>query len=499
MKLTLLSLALLLMPLSDLHASEKKTTKPNILFIVVDDLRPEMGCYGNTIVKTPNLDRLAKRGMVFKHAYCQQAVCSPSRSSLLTGKRPDATKVWDLQTHFRDALPDAITLSQFFRLNGYYCLAFGKVFHRGYEDGRSWSEPHWYPNGQTVDTDPADSKKRIVKKYGPGVQVYSTGKTKEEGSKKPGPAYEISPKSDDEHPDGFTAKEAVRRLRELKTKKEPFFMAVGFYKPHLPFVAPKKYWDMYDREQIPVPKIDHLPKNAPTFAGHNNGELHNYQGVPKGNPIPVEFGKTLRHGYYACVSYTDAQIGRLLDALAAEGLDENTIIVIWGDHGWQLGDFGLWGKHTNFELAARAPLIISLPQQKTAGKTCDSMVEFVDVYPTLVDVCGLPIPKGLDGVSLKPLLENPAAKVKDVAISQYPRAAGKTGSGAVMGYSIRDERWRLTLWRNRKTGAIAATELYDEKNDPNETVNVAERPEHRAVIEALSKHLPPMAGSALKK
>jgi len=474
--------------------------KPNILFIAVDDLRPEMGCYGNPVVKTPNLDRLAARGIVFNHAYCQQAVCSPSRSSLMTGRRPDATRVWDLETHFRVALPDTVTLPQYFKANGYYSAALSKIYHHGFEDGRSWSEPHWYPSGQTIDTDPMDSSKRIVTKIAGGVGEYlkrpqpadndkpNAGKR----AKAPkGDAFEVSTKSDDELPDGHTAAEAVARLHALKEKGQPFFLAVGFLKPHLPFVAPKKYWDIYNPIEIPLPAIDHLPEGAPSFAGHDNGELHAYANVPQGNPIPEDFAKILRHGYYACISYTDAQVGRLLDALEKEGLASNTIIILWGDHGWQLGDHGLWHKHTNFELATRAPLLISLPGQKTAGQKCDVPVEFVDVYPTLADVCGLAVPAGLDGISLKPWLANPSLPATKVAISQYPRGGKQTGNRPLMGYSIRDERWRLTLWRDRRDGSIAATELYDEKNDPAETVNLANKPENRAIVETLSKQQAP--------
>ena len=501
-----LTIAAALLSLSALSAADR----PNVLFIAVDDMRPELGCYGNKIVKTPNMDRLAARGIVFNHAYCQQAVCSPSRSSLLTGRRPDATRVWDLETHFRVALPDAITLPQHFKMNGYHCAALSKIFHVGFEDGRSWNEPHWYPRGRSVDTDPVDWTKQIVTKHDVSVQEYAVksqpdpadndkpGKRANGKEGKSGPAFEVSPKSDIELPDGATAAEAVKRLHDLKSKKKPFFLAVGFLKPHLPFVAPKKYWDLYDPEKIPLPMIDHLPEGAPEFAGHTNSELHAYQGVPKENPIPADFAKTLRHGYYACISYTDAQIGKVLDALDAEGLAKNTVIVLWGDHGWQLGDHGLWHKHTNFELAARAPLLISVPHQKTAGQKCDAPVEFVDVYPTLADVCGLSIPAGLDGASLRRFIENPAAPAAKVAISQYPRAAGKTGV-PVMGYSIRDERWRLTLWRERSGSKIIATELYDEKNDPAETVSLHDKPENRAIIEALSKHLPPVVTGVAEK
>ncbi len=488
---TTLSIALL-------SASVVAAERPNVLFIAVDDLRPEIGCYGNKVVLTPNIDRLAARGMVFNHAYCQQAVCSPSRSSIMTGRRPDATRVWDLNTHFRVALPDVVTLPQLFKANGYHSMALSKIYHHGFEDGRSWSEPHWYPSGQSIDTDPVDWTKRIVTKTA-GVREFTPGEAT--GGSKPakGPAFEVSAKSDDELPDGFTAAEAVKRIHDLKKKQEPFFLAVGFLKPHLPFVAPKKYWDIYDPAKIPLPPTDHLPEGAPPFSGHDNGELHSYSNVPKGNPIPDDFAKQLRHGYYACVSYTDAQVGRLIDALEKEGLAEKTIVVLWGDHGWQLGEHGLWHKHTNFELAARAPLIISVPGQKTAGRKCDAPVEFVDVYPTLADVCGLTPPAGLEGTSLKPFIENPDAPKQKVAISQYPRAGGEldryiggnTGRANAMGYSIRDERWRLTLWRDRTSNAIVATELYDEQNDPNETVNVAGKTEHKAIIDSLSKNLPP--------
>ena len=480
--------------------------RPNVLFIAVDDLRPEMGCYGNPVVRTPNLDRLAARGVVFNHAYCQQAVCSPSRSSLMTGRRPDVTRVWDLATHFRAALPDAVTLPQHFKANGYYCAALNKIYHHGFEDGRSWSEPHWYPSGQTVDTDPADWSKRIVKRVGEGVREYAkmpmpadndrpnAGK---HGKAAKGAAFEVSPKNDDELPDGCTAAAAVKRLSELSARHQPFFLAVGFLKPHLPFVAPKKYWDLYDPDKIPLPAIDHLPDGAPVFAGHDNGELHSYANVPRGNPIPADLAKTLRHGYYACISYTDAQVGRLLDALDREGLAENTVIVLWGDHGWQLGDHGLWHKHTNFELATRVPLLISLPKQKMAGRKCDAPVEFVDIYPTLADVCGLSIPSGLDGVNLRPWLDNPATPAEKVAISQYPRGGVQTGNRPLMGYSIRDARWRLTLWRDRNNGQIVATELYDEQNDPAETVNLAGKAENKVIVAELSKHLlPPLKSKA---
>lgn len=484
----------ILLSISSLQAAER----PNVLFIAVDDMRPELGCYGNKIVKSPNIDRLAERGVVFNKAYCQQAVCSPSRTAIMTGLRPDRTKVWDLVTHFRAAQPDCITLPQHFKANGYYCAAINKVYHRGFEDGRSWSEPHWYSNGRAVDTDLVDHTQQIVTKHGVSVEEFMSPNPRTDKNAKAGPAFEVSLKAENDLPDGAAAAEAVKRLAVLKTKGQPFFLAVGFAKPHLPFVAPKKYWDLYDPDTIPVPTIDHLPSGSPSFAGHSNGELHNYPGVPKEDPIPADFAKTLRHGYYACISYTDAQIGKVLDALEREGLADNTIIVLWGDHGWQLGDHGLWHKHTNFEIAVRAPLLISVPKSLAslgAGKRCDAPVEFVDVYPTLAEICGLPTPGNLDGSSLKNFLENPSAPSSDVAISQYPRRDSDTGKD-LMGYSIRDNRWRVIFWRDRNGSAIIATELYDEQNDPAETVSLASNPEHKALLESFAKHLPPVGSSA---
>lgn len=493
MKKLFFTIATVLFAIQSLDAADM----PNVLFIAVDDLRPELGCYGNTIVKTPNIDRIAARGIVFNKAYCQQAVCSPSRTAIMTGLRPDVTKVWDLNTHFRVAQPDCVTLPQHFKANGYHCAAINKIYHKGFEDGRSWSVPHWYSGGKSVDTDLLDHTRQIVTKHDVSVQEFMSRNAKASKDAKPGPAFEVSQKAEADLPDGAAAAEAIKRLSELKSKKEPFFLAVGFAKPHLPFVAPKKYWDLYDPNSIPVPTIDHLPEGSPTFAGHNNGELHNYPGVPKEDPIPVEFAKTLRHGYYACVSYTDAQIGKVLDALDKEGLADNTIIVLWGDHGWQLGDHGLWHKHTNFELATRAPLLISVPKSKTAGMKCDAPVEFVDVYPTLAEVCGLPpAATKIDGTSLKNFLDDPTAVATDVAISQYPRRDTATGTD-LMGYSIRDNRWRAIFWRDRNGPKIIATELYDEQNDPTETVSVANKPEHRALIESFAKHLPPVGSAAV--
>jgi arylsulfatase A-like enzyme len=459
-------------------------TKPlNVLFIAVDDLRPEINASGSKVIKTPNMDRIAARGTTFDRAYCQQAVCSPSRSSLMTGRRPDATRVWDLDTHFRTALPDAVTVAQYFKNHGYHSQGMGKIFHGGYDDAPSWSVPWQTPKA------PAYASEAALKLAADPANIDKKGRAR-------GPAYESADVPDDTYTDGKTSRLAAKTLAELKQKGKPFFLAVGMAKPHLPFVAPKKYWDLYDPAEIYVPAFQKLPAGAPGFVGHTNGELSSYAGMPKDGIVDAATARTLRHGYYAAISYMDAQVGIVLDALEKEGLADSTVIVLWGDHGWQLGEHGLWHKHTNFEVSARAPLLISMPGQKEPGRKSASLAEFIDIYPTLADACGLPKPKDVEGVSLKPVLDDASARVRPVAISQYPRNdAGKS----LMGYSIRDDRWRLTLWRDRKDNSIHATELYDEANDPHETVNVATKDEHAEVIARLTKFLPPPIAPATEK
>jgi iduronate 2-sulfatase len=463
------------------HAAE---TKPlNVLFIAVDDLRPEINASGSNVIKTPNLDRIAAKGTTFDRAYCQQAVCSPSRSSLMTGRRPDATRVWDLETHFRSALPDAVTVAQYFKDHGYHSMSMGKIFHGGFDDPKSWSVPSQYPKS------PQYASEAALKMQNDPANIDKKGRAR-------GPAVEDADVPDDTYADGKIARLAVKTLGELKQNTKPFFLAVGMAKPHLPFVAPKKYWDLYDPAKIYVPAFQKLPAGAPGFVGHNNSELKSYGDIPNNGEIGDALARRLRHGYYAAASYMDAQVGLVLDALEKEGLADSTVVVLWGDHGWQLGEHGLWHKHTNFELAARAPLIISAPGQKAAGRKSLSLAEFIDIYPTLADLCGLPKPKDVEGVSLKPVLDDAAASVRPVAISQYPRQdAGKS----LMGYSIRDDRWRLILWRDRKDNCIHATELYDEVGDPHETVNVATKAEHAEIITRLSKFLPPPIAPATDK
>jgi arylsulfatase A-like enzyme len=437
--------------------------QPNILFIAVDDLRPELGCYGRDYIKSPNIDRIARQGMTFNRAYCQQAVCSPSRSSLLTGTRPDTTKVWDLVTHFRDALPNVVTLPQQFRQNGYFVQGMGKIYHPGYDDERSWSTPWQTPNAPTY---------ALLKT--PPV------KDEDKPKQKDGPPFESADVPDNFYKDGKVADLAVATLRGLSRKAEPFFLAVGFAKPHLPFVSPKKYWDLYDPAQIKLAPNPYRPKGAPEYALTNSNELRNYVGMPAEGPIPDPVARQLKHGYYAAVSYTDAQIGKVLDELDRQGLSRNTIIVLWGDHGWKLGEHGEWCKHSNVENDTNAPVLLSVPGMKNAGRQTNALVEFVDIYPTLAELAGLPLPAHLEGTSFKPLLDNPERPWKPAAFSQYPRGQAR------MGCSMRTDRYRFTVWVGRQDHSrVDAIELYDHQADPQENVNIASAPANADLVRGL--------------
>ena len=468
--------SLLLIASPILHAAEP--VKPNVLFIALDDLRPALACAGDPYAKTPNIDALAASGTAFTRAYCQQAVCSPSRSSLLTGRRPDSTKVYDLVTHFRKALPDVVTLPQHFKNNGYYSHGLGKIYHGGYDDKPSWSVPWEATQGKHFGAD--------------GLKLMGELKAKAkaanaDATKIRGLPFEAPEVADDYLNDGWTANRAIEILGERKGKNEPFFLAVGFAKPHLPFVAPKKYWDLYDPAKLPVAASSEPPKGAPSYAPQFGGELRQYHGIPKSGAIPAEQARQLIHGYYAATSFADAQIGRLLAALKEKGLAENTIVILWGDHGWHLGDHGMWCKHTNYEMATRAALVMRIPGQKATGKPSERFVEFVDIFPTLAEVCGLPKPEGAEGFSFAPLLNDPKKEWKLAAFSQYPRGSKETGP--LMGYAVRTEGYRYVEWRKKGTADVVSRELYDHKADPNEDVNIADDSKNRAIIEQHAKIL----------
>ena len=505
-----------------LTAAETARAKPNVLFIVVDDLRPELGCYGKDYIKSPNIDALARSGMVFKRAYCQQAVCSPSRSSVMTGTRPDTTKVWDLQTHFRVALPDVVTLGQCFQQSGYFVQGMGKIYHGGLDDPPTWSVPWQKPaaptyalsedvalaggNADTGDPDGLNNQGTDLHSYanppaggtsladdkaaGKKGKLKSKNKKADSESGKAnsrGPVYECADVPDNTYQDGKVADLAVTTLQAMSRKPQPFFLAVGFIKPHLPWVAPKKYWDLYDSAKIALAPNPFLPVGAPPYAiNPNDGEMRSYKGVPAEGAVPDEIAHKLKQAYFAGVSYSDAQIGRVIAELERLGLRSNTIIVLWGDHGWKLGEHAAWGKHTDVENDVNAPLILSAPGMKAAGEHTDALVEFVDIYPTLCELAGLPLPGQLEGTSFKPLLDDPARPWKTAAFSQYPRSGGKSGGVALMGYTMRTDRYRFTVWVGRKDhDQLDAIELYDHQNDPQENNNIAKEPSNTALVQKL--------------
>ena len=462
-----------------------ETPQPNVLFIAADDLRPELGCYGQTHIVSPNIDRLAACGVVFSRAYCQYALCNPTRSSLMTGLRPDSTGVFDNGSHFRNKSPGIVTLPQQFKLHGYVSQAFGKIFHGAFEtansrpkvtDPPSWSKPPWYGSPQYYFTPQGIEIARQVFAKKHRKQLTDSDDWKRDFVQ--GLATEAPDVPDNALHDGEMTDRAINALGELKGK--PFFLAVGYLKPHLPFVAPKKYWDLYDRAKIDLPREKTLPKDVPAVALHENGELRGQYTNMKERDLSDAQIRELRHGYFACVSFVDAQIGRLLAELDRLELRENTIVFLWGYHGWHLGEQSLWGKHTDFELDARAPLIVSAPGRKSPGAKCNALVEFVDIFPSLCELAGLPIPSHLEGTSFAPLLDSPDKPWKSAVFTQVKR-------GLVMGRSMRTGRYRFTRWC-RQTETVAL-ELYDYHNDPVELENIAGRPENTALVKELSAKL----------
>ncbi|MCU0913803.1 MAG: sulfatase [Planctomycetes bacterium] len=452
----------------------------NVLFIAVDDLRPQLGCYGDTMVKSPNIDLLAARGTVFTRAYCQQALCSPSRISLLSGRYPATTRVLSIGPALRETMPDIVTLPQHFKNNGYFTRSLGKVYHVGIDDPASWSVPSWQPKkprrgpaGEAAVRKYRDEMKaagKTIPAKGQGMAFYA------------GPAFEAPEVPDNELADGDIGSQAVAALRELARKPEqPFFLGVGFLNPHVPWVAPKKYWDLYNPQDIRLPGNQYAPKEAPNFAARSGDDFYWYGNVPGDRKITPEFGRQCLHGYLAAVSYVDAQVGRLLDVLAETGLEPNTLVILWGDHGYYMGEHGWWGgKHNNYEGATRAPLIVAVPGQKSRGAKCDALVEFVDIYPSLAEICRLPAPVGTEGQSFRPLLDDPQGSIKTSGCSWYPK-------GGYQGVALRTDRWRFVEWT--KKGAPSVYELYDHRSDPQENQNLAGRREYAQTIKELAAML----------
>lgn len=494
--------------------------KPNILFIAVDDLRPELGCYGSEIAKTPNIDKLASEGLLFEKAYCQQAICSPSRASLMTGARPETINIIENYTYFRDINPDIVTLPQHFRANGYETVYTGKIYHGKFTDEElSWSrepasdkvafEKPSLPGGYALQENVEIFRKNqaaIREKYG-DVSHYALGR---------GPAYECADVPDHTYQDGYNTELAIATMKDMVDNGDkPFFLGLGFKLPHLDWVAPKKYWDMYNPETIPLASHQEGPENGAAMGRHASFELRVRHGIPKSGDIDPELSRTLKHAYLASVSYVDAQIGKMISALEEAGIRENTIIMLWSDHGWHLGDMGIWGKATNYEIATRVPMMIWTPDMpdEHRGQRTDALVELIDMYPTLCDLAGLEIPEHLEGQSFTPLLKNPNRKWKRAAFSQYPNPALREWAANpltpsmretyfgplieeveariieqqkekwdrdlfendLMGYTMRTMRYRLVVWKDRTdpNSTPVYIELYDHQTDPSETINIA--------------------------
>ncbi len=461
--------------------------RPNVLLICVDDLKPALGCYGDPLAKTPNIDALAARGMRFELAYCSQAVCAPSRNNLLLGSRSTSLGVYGLGRNFRFAAPDAVTMPQHFMRHGWRAESIGKILHTGHgnrDDPASWSVPSKLDKVVEY-LDPASSAGgRLTREEA----YFSNQKLGEIHTLPRGAAWEIADVEDNAYADGRTADEGIRRLQAARRREgTPFFLALGFVRPHLPFTAPKKYWDLHDPQAFPLAEYRRDPTGAPAYAGKRGGEIVNYTPLTTENLTEEKRQRRLIHGYYAATSFADAQLGRVIRELDRLGFAENTLIVLWGDHGWHLGDHGYWTKHTNYEQANRIPLIFVAPGVTQPGSTTSQLAETVDVFPTLAELAGLPAPNGpqpIDGVSLAAVLRDPSLTVRDHAYHCYPR-------GRRMGRAIRTKRYRLVEWK--RPGAAADTadlELYDYQEDPQETRNLADsRPEIVARLRAiLARH-----------
>ncbi|CDF79912.1 iduronate-2-sulfatase [Formosa agariphila KMM 3901] len=455
----------LVLTVSACKEKQQKTTvtqeqKPmNVLFIAVDDLRPELNFYGASHIKSPNLDKLASQSLVFNRSYCNVPVCGASRASLLTGTRPTRHRFFDYKARADTDAPEAVSLPMTFKQNGYTTISNGKIYHNIDDDSLAWNTI-WFPKGNIRNY---QLEKNILKNADANLAMGGAS------------AFENADVNDEAYFDGEIARKGIADLQHLKKSKQPFFLAMGFMKPHLPFNAPKKYWDLYDREQIKLPETYVQPESTPKKAFPNYGELRNYGNIPKKGDLPEDLAKELIHGYYACVSYVDAQIGLVLDALEKTGLADNTIVVLWGDHGWNLGDHKLWCKHVNFETALSAPLVVKVPG-KTNGERSNAITEFIDIYPTLCELTGLEVPDTAEGVSFLPLI-NGEKQIKNWAVSKFK-------DGVTL---VKDDLF-YTEWTD-DDGVAYERMLFDHKTDSLELDNLAEKPEFQELVKQLALEL----------
>ena len=504
--------------------------QPNILFIAVDDLRPELGCYGSPIAQTPHLNELADRGLLFNRAYCQQAICRPSRASLMTGVRPETTGLFHNHVALRELQPDILTLPEHLIANGYDAAYVGKIFHNGdTDDGRSWSRDAAKQLGPNIKkpNGPYRLPENIQLRKKNFEQMFAKYGDAARRGLASGPAFEKADVPDHAYIDGYNTLLAIKTMREMAENNKPFFLAMGYVLPHLNWCAPVKYWDLYDPSKIPILADATPPTHGAAMGLHASFELRTRSNIPKYGPLDQQLARTLKHAYLASTSYVDAQIGLLLEALDNSGLRNNTIIVVWGDHGWHLGDMGVWGKATNYEIATRVPLILSTPDMKIRGKKSNALVELVDLFPTLCDLANVSKPKHLEGQSFLPLLNDPNKQWKKAAFSQYPNpalrewAANPLSHGMretwfgplikeveqriinqqgarwerelfeehLMGYSMRTDHYRLVVWQDRRhpDDLPVFIELFDHQTDPYEKHNIAYQ--HPVLVQQLTRQL----------
>jgi arylsulfatase A-like enzyme len=450
----------------------------NVLFIAVDDLRPELGCYGKEYMHTPNIDLLASKGVLFENAFCMVPTCGASRASVMSSRRPAPTRFRNYLTWLSKEVPDATPLHTHFKNNGYKTISIGKIFHHAKDHVEGWTEK------------PVRSKSAQYFNDAERMNSIANYKAKYPNSKKGtrGPATESADVDETLYGDGESATAAIQKLEQFsKNPAEPFFLAVGFYKPHLQFTAPKKYWDLYDREAIEVAPNKGKPTDVPKTALHTSGELRTYSDIPPTGPINDAKARELIHGYRACVSFMDAQVGRILKKLEESGLSQNTIVVLWSDHGWQLGEHGLWNKHSCFETSMWTPLIISVPGSKDvkSGQRAAGLVELIDLYPTICELANIEPSTGLDGESLVPMLKDPFIEGKQFAIGRYQ--AGDT---------IRSKTFRYTEFRGKRgnnrprgLGKVTGKMLFNHSSDPNEDENVVRKEKFSDIVNQMSAQL----------
>ena len=452
-------------------AKSNALSKPNVLLLLVDDLKPAMGCYGDKHAITPHMDTLAEKGVRFDLAYCNQAVCAPSRFTLMLGAHSTSTGLYGLGSHLRRVIPNAVTMSQYFSQFGYRAESLGKVFHIGHGnlgDPQAFEVPHFHDKVIEYLVPNSTDGGKLTREEA----LFTNQKLGQIRSLPRGAAFEAPIAKDEDYADGRVAKETINRLKAAKARRAnegiPFFIVAGFVRPHLPFSAPKKYWDLHDPAKLTLAVNKSFPKDAPRVALKRGGEISAFKPVPSDGQIDQELARKLIHGYYASTTYVDAQIGKVTRALKELGMEENTIVVLWGDHGWHLGDLSIWTKHTNFEQANRIPIVISAPGVARASESSRQLAETVDIFPTVAELAGLPepkVPQQIDGVSLVPVLKNPSVRVRDHAFHAYPR-------GRKLGRAIRTERYRFVEWKNHSDATVPIDyELYDYETDPWEKQN----------------------------